>query len=146
MRNALFALGLMLLLAACETTSGGGDHPSAVETRRGAWDLGDWRSATASATLGQFQSAVAARYGVGSSLNAAVADLRRNDFTCAENNDTTGRGTPPVEICRKTLTEETCTGTWQVHFFDVRGDTHIARVRALFDRRCGREGLLGGPS
>jgi hypothetical protein len=33
-----------------------------------------------------------------------------------------------------------------VHLFDTHGDARIARARALYDRRCGREGLLGGPS
>jgi hypothetical protein len=145
MRHALLALSLALLAAACETTSGGGESSGTAQSPGGSLDLGDWRHATAAATLSQFQSMVGGRYGVGSPVSAAVADLRRNDFTCAENADTTGRGTPPTEICRKTVTAENCTGTWQVHFFDAHGDAHIARARALFDRRCGNEGLLGGP-
>src|SRR5689334_6391985 len=145
MRHVLLALSLALLAAACETTAGGGESSGTTQSPGGSLDLGDWRHAPAAATLSQFQSTVGARYSVGSPVSAAVADLRRNDFTCAENSDTTGRGTPPAEICRKTVTAENCTGTWQVHLFDAHGDTHIARARALFDRRCGNEGLLGGP-
>jgi len=144
MRHALLALSLALLAAACETTSGA-ESSSPAQSSGGSFDLGDWRHATAAATLSQFQSTVSARYGAGSPVSTAVADLRRSEFTCAENVDTTRRGAPPAEICRKTVTAENCTGTWQVHLFDTHGDARVARARALFDRRCGNEGLLGGP-
>jgi hypothetical protein len=146
MRYAAIALSLTLLVSACETMSAGGGATNGAENAGGALDLGDWRHATAEATLSQFQTAIAARYGVGSPLSAATADLRRNDFNCAQNNDSSHRGTPPAQICRKTVTAENCTGTWQVHLFDTNGDGRIARARALYDRRCGAEGLLGGPS
>ena len=133
-------------MSACETTSGGGSATCGAENAGGALDLGDWRQATGAATLNEFQTTIAARYSVGSSLSAAAADLRRNEFRCAANSDSTGRGTPPAQICRKTVTAENCTGTWQVHLFDTNGDGRIARTRALYDRRCGAEGLLGGPS
>jgi len=145
MRHALLALSLALLAAACETTSGGSESSSPAQSPGDSLDLGDWRHAAAAATQSQFQSTVSARYGAGSPVSAAVADLRLGEFTCAENVDTTRRGTPPAEICRKTVTAENCTGTWQVHLFDTHGDARIARARALFDRRCGNEGLLGGP-
>jgi hypothetical protein len=145
MRYAAIALSFALLVSACETTSGGG-APSTPENAGGALDLGDWRHATAADTLSQFQTTIAARYSAGSSLSAAAADLRRNGFTCAANNDSTGRGTPPAQICRRTVTAENCTGTWQVHLFETSNDGRIARTRALYDRRCGNEGLLGGPS
>lgn len=144
MKYAVLALGLTLLAAGCETTSAGA--PSAASAPSDALDLGDWRNATPAATLTLFEGAVAARYPAGASVSDAAADLRRNDFTCAANNDTTGRGDPPAQICRKTVSADSCTGTWQVHLFDSHGDSHIARARALFDKRCGREGLLGGPS
>jgi hypothetical protein len=144
MKYAMLALGLALLASGCETMSQ--SAPSAASAPSGALDLGDWRNAAPAATLTQFESAVASRYAVGSSVSDAAADLRRNDFTCAANNDTSGRGDPPAQICRKTVTADTCTGTWQVHLFDTSGDGRIARARALFDKRCGREGLLGGPS
>lgn len=146
MRYAAIALGLALLVSACETTSGVEGATSGAANAGGGFDLGDWRNATAAATLSQFQSTVSARYAVSSPLSAATADLRRNDFNCAQNTDSTHRGTPPTQICRKTVTADNCTGTWQVHLFDTNGDGRIARARALFDRRCGNEGLLGGPS
>jgi hypothetical protein len=145
MRYAGLALSLALFVSACETMSGIGGAPGGAVSAGGALDLGDWRHATAADTLSQFQTTITARYGARSSLSAAAADLRRNDFTCAENNDSTGRGTPPTQICRKTVTAENCTGTWQVHLFDTNGDGRVARARALYDRRCGNEGLLGGP-
>jgi hypothetical protein len=144
MKYAMLALGLALLVSGCETMSQ--SAPSAAGAPSTALDLGDWRNAAPAATLTQFENAVASRYAAGSSVSDAAADLRRNDFTCAANNDTSGRGDPPAQICRKTVTADTCTGTWQVHLFDTSGDGRIARARALFDKRCGREGLLGGPS
>jgi len=144
MRQAILSLGLAVLVSGCETMSLGGSPGSPPPTA--ALDLGDWSHAPPTDTLSQFQTAISARYAAGSSLSDATADLRRNDFTCAANNDTTGRGEPPTQICRKTVNADNCTGTWQVHLFDAHGDGHILRARALFDKRCGREGLLGGPS
>lgn len=144
MKYAAVALMLTLSLAGCETTSGGVSSGAAAPAS--AISFGDWSQAPTATTLAQFESTIAARYTAGSSLSDAAADLRRNEFTCAANIDTTGRGNPPSQICRKTVTADACTGTWQVHLFDTHGDGRIARARALFDRRCGREGLLGGPS
>ena len=143
MKHAGIVLGLALSVSACETVPVG---DSRNEPPANSIDLGDWGHGAPAVTLTQFQSVVTSRYAAGGSVSSAAADLRRNDFTCAENVDSTGRGTPPAEICRKTLTAENCTGTWQVHFFEMNGDGRIQRARALFDRRCGREGLLGGPS
>ena len=143
MRYAVLAVGLALVVSGCETMSDMTSSPPPPST---PLELGDWSHASATDTLTQFQSTISARYAAGSALSDAAADLRRNDFTCAANNDTTGRGEPPVQICRKTVSADNCTGTWQVHLFDTQGDGHIARARALFDKRCGREGLLGGPS
>lgn len=147
MRYTTLALSLALFAAACETTSmGGGSAPAGVGAIPSTpLDLGDWRHATAAAELSQFQSTVAARYAAGAPVSAAVADLRRNDFTCAANVDPNSRGDPPAHICRKTVTLENCTATWQVHLYDTRNDGRLARTRALYDRRCGNEGLLGGP-
>jgi hypothetical protein len=141
MRHAAVVLALALFVAGCGTLSEGVSGSGAPA---GPIALGDWTHAPPAEILAQFESAVSARYAAGSSLSAAAADLRRNDFNCAANVDTGGRGSPPAQICRKTVTADNCTGTWQVHLFDAHDA--IARVRALFDRRCGREGLLGGPS
>jgi hypothetical protein len=146
MKSAALALSFALLVSACETMSGVEGTQGGAENVGSAFDLGDWRHAAPADTLSQFQTTITARYSAGSSLSAAAADLRRNDFNCAADNDATGRGTPPVQICRKTVTAENCTGTWQVHLFDTNGDGRIAHARALYDRRCGAEGLLGGPS
>ena len=144
MRYAILGVALAVLVSACETMSqavSGGSPPPAA-----AFDPGDWSHAPAADTQTQFQTLITARYAAGSSLSDAAAELRRNAFACAANNDTTGRGEPPTQICRKTVNANNCTGTWQVHLFDTHGDGHITRARALFDKRCGREGLLGGPS
>lgn len=142
MRHAATILALALFAASCETTPIG-SAPSHADNA--ALDLGDWRHETPEAELSYFQGVIASRYAMGAALSAATADLRSNDFSCAPDNDTTGRGDPPAQICRKTMTAENCTATWQVHLFDTHGDGHIARSRALYDRRCGNEGLLGGP-
>lgn len=106
-------------------------------------NLGDWRRASAANVLRGFEQEVAARYRAGLAMSAAGADLRRNDFDCAAHRDNGGRGDPPDQICRRTVTAEGCTHTWQVHLYDDAGA--LARTRALYDRRCDGEGLLGGP-
>ena len=140
------AVAACLALGACETMPAGPaapPQPAVIPTA--ALDLGDWRHASADAELSGFEQLVTRRYGAGLQLGAVVADLRRVQFTCAANHDT-HRGDPPAQICRKTVTENGCTHTWQVHLFDTGGDAVLARTRGLYDRRCGGDGLLGGPS
>ncbi|MGE0596444.1 MAG: hypothetical protein AB7P07_08760 [Hyphomonadaceae bacterium] len=105
-------------------------------------DLGDWRRASVSGIVGEFERTVSARYGEGVALSAVAADLRRNEFNCSDGGG--GRGDPPDQVCRRTETASGCTHTWQVHLFDAN-DSRLARTRALYDRRCGDDGLLGGP-
>jgi hypothetical protein len=136
---AAFALSL----AACATAPMSGPAPAAHPIPATPIDFGDWRHASAAATLRQFQSAVEARYPSGVAIAAAVADLRRTSFNCGGAGDRGGRGNPPAQICRRTVTAGDCTGTWQVHLFG--DDGRLAHARALFDRRCGGDGLLGGP-
>lgn len=144
---ASVALGLVLGVSACVTTPVGGvGAPSgSAGIPSSPIDLGDWRRATPGAAGQFFEREVNARYRTGMALTAVSSDLRRNDFNCAGNRDTGGRGDPPDQICRKTVTVEGCTHTWQVHLFDANGDSLLARTRALYDRRCGSDGLLGGP-
>ncbi|MGD9979682.1 MAG: hypothetical protein AB7H66_13895 [Hyphomonadaceae bacterium] len=142
------AVVFALLLGACETlpTSAAPSPSSPATIPSTPLNLGDWRNAPEAATLEAFQQTVAARYGAGLEVAAASNDLRRNEFTCgaapprAEGN----RGDPPAQVCRKTTTANGCTHTWQVHLFDA-GDGALARTRGLYDRRCGGDGLLGGP-
>jgi hypothetical protein len=141
------AVSLALLLGACETLpTGSVTQPSGPASIPSApIDLGDWRNAPEAGTLEAFQQAVDSRYGAGLQVTAASADLRRNEFNCAaappraEGN----RGDPPAQVCRKTTTANGCTHTWQVHLF-ANGEA-LARTRGLYDRRCGNDGLLGGP-
>jgi hypothetical protein len=148
-RSALILGALAVALAACETIP-----TSSVATPSGPaaipstpLDLGDWRRATAEATLAQFQQTVSSRYGAGLPISAVTADLRGNDFNCAAPRASTdGRGDPPAQVCRKTVSISGCTHTWQAHLFDANNDARLARARALYDRRCGGDGLLGGPS
>lgn len=98
-------------------------------------------------TLEAFQQSVASRYAAGIAVNAAQSDLEHNEFRCGASPGTdAGRGDPPAEVCRRTVTANGCTHTWQVHLFDEHGDGRLARTRGLYDRRCGGDGLLGGPS
>lgn len=139
-------IGALIALAACETTSVSGvttpSGPAAIPST--PLNLGDWRNATPNATLSAFQETVGERYGAGLALNAISSDLRRQEFTCAAAPQN-GRGDPPEQVCRRTITASACTHTWQVHLFDTAGDGRLARTRGLYDRRCGNDGLLGGP-
>lgn len=147
-RSVLAAAGLALLVSACATLPAGPTAPSGPATIPATpISLGDWRNASEAATLSTFQQGVTNRYGAGLQLASVSSDLRRNEFNCgaapprAEGN----RGDPPAQVCRKTTTANGCTHTWQVHLFDTGGDGRLARTRGLYDRRCGNDGLLGGP-
>ena len=131
-------------LAACATPIGGPVTPTGSTTIPSSRiDLGDWRNASESATLAAFQRGVASRYGAGVAISAVAADLRRNEFSCgAAPPANGGRGDPPAQVCRRTISASGCTHTWQVHLF---GNGALARTRGLYDRRCGGDGLLGGP-
>jgi hypothetical protein len=134
-----------LMLSACVTTpisgsSGAGGSSSIPST---PLNLGDWRRSSQNLVVAHFEREVSTRYAQGQRMSAIGDDLRRAEFTCAANRDTSGRGDPPNQICRRTVTVEGCTHTWQVHLY---GEAVLARSRALYDRRCGGDGLLGGPS
>lgn len=136
-----------IALAACETipTSGVQTPTGPATIPSTPLDLGDWRGGSEAAVLQAFQNNVAGRYGQGVAVAAASSDLRRNDFTCgaAPARTQEGRGDPPAQVCRRTTTASGCTHTWQVHLFgDGEG---LSRTRGLYDRRCGGDGLLGGP-
>lgn len=140
---------LALALSACVTPTSGPGAPSGPSNIPSApIDLGAWRTASESATLNSFQQLIMARYGAGLALSAVSGDLRRNEFSCgaAPTRTEDGRGDPPAQVCRRTVTNSGCTHTWQVHLFDAGGNGRLARTRPLYDRRCGGDGLLGGPS
>ena len=143
MKRFAIAAALMLALGACETTSIGGvstpSGPASIPSS--PLELGDWRNATPAATLAAFERNVSGRYGAGLELGAVSGDLRRQDFNCAAGPQ--GRGDPPEQVCRRTVSASGCTHTWQVHLF-ADGET-LTRPRGLYDRRCGNDGLLGGP-
>lgn len=146
-RLGWIAAALALGLVACSTvTDGGVSTPTGSATIPSEpIDLGDWRRASAPATLEAFQRTINARYGAGLQLSAVTADLRRNEFNCAVPGAGNGRGDPPAQVCRRTVTLNGCTHTWQAHLFDAGNDGRLARTRGLYDRRCGGDGLLGGP-
>lgn len=136
-------------LSGCVTegmTTPGATPPPTAALPAGPIDLGDWQNTAPAAELTQFEQLVGQRYGAGLAVATATGDLQHNEFACAANHDTSRQGDPPVEICRKTVTRAGCTHTWQVHLFDTNGDARLRNARALYDRRCGNDGLLGGPS
>jgi hypothetical protein len=146
MKRFVVALGCVIALAACETVPAGVSTPAgqSASIPSEPVNLGDWRNANEAATLQAFQQGVASRYGAGIEISAAAADLRRNDFNCgAAPPQDQGRGDPPAQVCRRTTTASGCTHTWQVHLFG--GNGALDRTRGLYDRRCGNDGLLGGP-
>lgn len=135
-----------LLLAACETLPTASPPPAQGVSFEGDLDLGDWRTANEAATLSAFQQNVTNRYAAGIAISDATADLRRTEFNCGDAPpQDQGRGDPPAQVCRRTVTLNGCTHTWQVHLFDQNNDERLVRTRGLYDRRCGNEGLLGGP-
>jgi hypothetical protein len=135
-----------LLLAACETIPTASPPPETGARFEGDLDLGGWRTANEAATLSAFQQNVTDRYSAGIAISDATTDLRRTEFNCGDAPpQDQGRGDPPAQVCRRTTTFSGCTHTWQVHLFDQDGNERLARTRGLYDRRCGNEGLLGGP-
>lgn len=144
----LIIVAIAALTAACQTIPTSGTvTPSGPPTiPSGALDLGDYRRDNANAVIQNFEQNVNRRYGAGLELSAVVADLRRNQFNCAAAPAST-RGDPPAQICRRTVTESGCTHTWQVHLYGAPADvSDLARTRSLYDKRCGGDGLLGGPT
>ena len=136
----------LLLVSACATIPAANDRALCARAIPSTpLELGDWRGPMRSAVTQHFEREVASATALGLPLTAISADLRRNDFSCAANRDSAGRGDPPDQICRRTVSADNCTHTWQVHLFDADGDGALARTRALYDRRCGGDGLLGGP-
>lgn len=146
-QNVLLAVTCAAMLAsACASLPVAGSATApAARIPATSIDLGDWRHSGANAAMQHFEREMAARYVVGAPLAAIGADLRRNDFACAPNRDGAGRGDPPDQICRKAVAVESCTHTWQVLLFDAEGNGVLARMRTLYDRHCGGDGLLGGP-
>lgn len=147
MKRFVAAAG-MVALAACATMPIGGvstpSGPPSIPSN--AIELGDYRTANEAAILQSFQQQIAGRYGAGTPISAATADLRRSEFSCgAAPPQDRGRGDPPAQLCRRTITANSCTHTWQVHLFSEAGASALARTRGLYDRRCGGDGLLGGP-
>lgn len=141
------AAAFALALSACATAPVGGvstpSGPASIPST--PLDLGDWRRASAASTLESFQRTINSRYGAGLQISAVAADMRRNEFNCAAPGRGDGRGDPPAQVCRKTVSVNGCTHTWQAHLFDANNDARLARTRGLYDRRCGGDGLLGGP-
>lgn len=135
-------LALLLFVAACATTPPPPSNAPAIMPQT-ALDLGgDWRRSSIASVARRFSEEVAQRYRAGATIPASVDDLARNQFRCAANTDM--RGDPPAQVCAKTETVANCTHTWRVMLYAQAGAT-VERARGLYDRRCGGEGLLGGP-
>jgi hypothetical protein len=139
------ALAAALFCAACAVTPAappGASAPAPIPST--PFDLGgNWQSSSVGATLERFRNGVTRRYSAGLAVRDVAADLRDNDFNCR--NERGAGAETPTQVCRKTETVSDCTHTWQVHIFDTEGDNVFARARSLYDRRCGGDGLLGGP-
>jgi hypothetical protein len=120
--------------------------PAATAERKGAMpsspvELGDL-SAQPAAVERRFTSAMSQRYPQGAPLTAVEADLRRNGFACSPS--TAVKGDPPRRICRRIVSAQGCRHTFQIHLYDEKRNGQLVRVRALHDRQCGSDGLLGG--
>lgn len=138
------AAALALFASACATlpiSGPGAGAPPSIPS--GPLSLGDYRNGSPGAVLSGFEREITSRYAPGVLLAAAATDLRAQQFTCAAPSRAS-RGDPPAQICRRTLTANGCTYTWQAHLFAGEAD-RVGRARGLYDRRCGGDGLLGGP-
>jgi hypothetical protein len=147
------AAALILWLSACaslptlpgvDTGPAPASRPSGDEIPAEAIDLGSYALMEPDAVLRRFRGEIGRRYAPGMPLSVAVADQKKNRFSCAAATAAAG-GDPPDQVCRRTVRLEGCTHTFQVHLFDQDGDKKLARVRSLYDRTCGGDGLLGGP-
>jgi hypothetical protein len=134
-----------LALSACATRPIGTMVPSGeARVPEGRIELGDWARGSQNGVARRFSETIAERYRPGLPLATATADLRRNQFTCAAPRER--RGDPPDMVCRRTIQGAGCINTWQVHLFsDQGGPQGLTRTRALFDKSCSRDELLGGP-
>lgn len=151
MKRIVFAAAT--LLAAC--SSGGGMRdagpaptaPRGVSAPSGPIEIYDYRRASAATVAQSFARGIERRYAIGLAFLVALADLRASQFVCTAS--AAGRGgDPPDQVCRRSITENDCTHTWQVHLWDDApgAASKVSRVRGLHDRRCkADDGLLGGP-
>jgi len=143
MKNLITAMAAALALTACATGGAGPSPmtPSGAGRPTGALDLGDWRGSSQRAVADRFSATIAQRYAQGAPLTQATADLTSQRFSCAAG-QASGRGAPPAQICRREIRQGDCAHTWQVHLYATQA--RLARTRALYDRTCGDDGLLGG--
>jgi hypothetical protein len=149
-RLTAIAIAAALALGACETvpapapepTPGGGAMMGETPLALG----GDLRRRSVGDVLEAFNRELTARYANAPELEAVADDLRANAFTCAPPSAGGQGEETPALVCRRTETAGDCTHTWQAHLFEAPDGRQLARVRGLYDRRCGGEGLLGGPN
>lgn len=145
MAQRLAILLVAILASACAATPAAVRGPNAAAPPTippGSLDLGDWRNSGRATAASQFESAVGQRYAAGLPLNAVSADLRDADFRCADPPE--GALEPPAAVCRRSAEVDGCNHVWQVMLY-ATGQT-FERARPAYDRACGSDGLLGGPS
>lgn len=106
--------------------------------------LGAYERSSASAVARSFAEALGRRYAPDAPLSAITADLSANAFSCRASRHRLGD--PPDQVCRRSAKAGDCDHTWQIYLYDDRGATRLSRVRAVYDRACGPDPLLGGPA
>jgi hypothetical protein len=106
-------------------------------------DLGPYGVGQKEAVAGRFARGISNRYPPNMAFATVLADLRKNAFQCFAAAQT--GGDPPRQVCRKSLRLADCEHTFQVHLYDTAGNLKLARTRAIYDRMCGGEELLGAP-
>lgn len=153
MSPRIAAFAALSVLAACSTApspgAGVGKPPPAAAPARATSmptqpiDLGEPAKAGVDATTARFSGQILRRYPEKAALAAVEADLKRNSFACGPAK--ARRGDPPDRVCRRVLKAAGCTHTFQVHLFIDGKAATLDRIRALYDRQCGGDGLLGGP-
>ena len=147
----IILVAALAALAACATPIGGPSTPTgSAQIPSTPVDFGDWRNADESATLTAFQQSVTSRYGVGLAITAVSSDLRRNSFNCgaAPRADAAGRGDPPAQVCRPTLTNGGCTCSMKAAAASSRaraGSTIAAAAATAYWEGPADSGVAGMP-
>jgi len=153
MRLSSFAVTATLALSACAVLTDARPPPAAVAPHAASMPktpiaVADLIRDDSGAAGGRFAAQMLARYPAGAPLSVVQADLTANSFACTPPPPPVRgapRGDPPVRICRREIRAADCKIGLQVHLFSGAPAGRLGRLRALYDRRCGADGLLGGP-
>jgi hypothetical protein len=152
MKRIALLLASVVCLAGCEMMRPASTSPAlpprAVEPLGGGGlsgpiDLGDWRRLAERPVAERFSDHINRRWEPGAPLSTVGADLTRQGFACDRLR--LRRTDGPAQSCTLQRVDAGCTHIWIVSLYDEPGAARLERLRSIYDRRCGRDGLAGGP-